>query len=69
MIEAIKAHRPGHKSYLDVGCGTGNYLLSIAPHFESVKGLDLNEGMLAQCSKKKDERGLTHVTLQQGSAF
>lgn len=30
MIAVIKEKAPSLKSYLDVGCGTGNYLIPIA---------------------------------------
>lgn len=52
MLSLIKERAPSFKSYLDVGCGTGNYLLPIAELFEEAVGLDLNEGMLAQCANK-----------------
>ncbi|XP_077131010.1 putative methyltransferase DDB_G0268948 [Ranitomeya variabilis] len=31
---------------LDVGCGTGRYTLSLAPHFRKVLGLDISESQL-----------------------
>lgn len=38
----------GEKTVLvEVGCGTGNYLIPVSEEFDSAIGIDLNKGMLA----------------------
>ena len=47
---------------LDAGCGTGNYLVALAPFFKELYGLEFNEGMLKQAVKKsKDHKNITTV--------
>ena len=46
-LRALIEHRvPGARSLLDVGCGTGRHLESLARHFE-VAGVDIDPGLLA----------------------
>jgi ubiquinone/menaquinone biosynthesis C-methylase UbiE len=45
--------RPEHgKKYLDLGCGTGNYLAEFAARGYAMTGLDLSEGMLRLAREK-----------------
>lgn len=53
---------------LDVATGTGFTALAFAPFVRSVVGLDVSSGMLAQAARQAQERGLTNVTFQEGSA-
>lgn len=51
------------KKYLiDVGCGTGNHLTKLVPHF-NLTGVDLSESMLDICKSK-----VPNVPLYQGNA-
>ena len=69
MLTLIKERTPSFASYLDVGCGTGNYLIPIAELFHQSTGLDLNEGMLARCAAKlKGTELQKKVRLEQGVA-
>jgi SAM-dependent methyltransferase len=43
----IRKHRPGSKSLLDLGCGTGRHDLLLAGMGYEVTGVDLSEEMLA----------------------
>jgi ubiquinone/menaquinone biosynthesis C-methylase UbiE len=50
----LAAMRPGENQILDIGCGTGSFAaraLKSRPQ-ASVVGLDLSEGMLAQCHER-----------------
>lgn len=47
MNEAFKEFNETATVYVDVGCGTGNYLLNVGKNYEKATGIDLNEGMLA----------------------
>ncbi|WIW50328.1 class I SAM-dependent methyltransferase (plasmid) [Bradyrhizobium sp. 62B] len=45
--------RPDHgKTYLDLGCGTGNYLAEFAARGYAMIGLDLSQGMLRVAQEK-----------------
>ena len=48
---------------LDAGCGTGNYLQSIAPHVANIVGVDASAGMLDSARAKN----IPNVTLQQST--
>lgn len=52
--------RPGD-SVLDVGCGTGQYMLPMAPIAGSVTGLDVSEGMLSRMAGEAAGQGLDNV--------
>lgn len=49
---------------LDLGCGTGNVAVTLAPHVREVVALDCSEGMLAQARARPAPRG--HLRLRQG---
>ncbi|SHI57904.1 Ubiquinone/menaquinone biosynthesis C-methylase UbiE [Hymenobacter daecheongensis DSM 21074] len=53
---------------LDVATGTGFTALAFAPYVQSVVGLDVSEGMLAQARRKQAELGLANVRWQEGAA-
>lgn len=41
----VRSRSPGARSLLDVGCGTGAHLASLAKYFENVEGLDRSPAM------------------------
>ena len=53
---------------LDVATGTGFTALAFAPSVQSVIGLDVSPGMLAQAQKRAEELGLNNLTFQEGAA-
>ena len=53
---------------LDVATGTGFTALAFAPHVQSVVGLDVSPGMLAQAEQNQAARGLTNVSWREGAA-
>jgi len=57
LTEAIRERlRPElGKKYLDVGCGTGNYLAEFAARGYAMTGLDLSEGMLRVAREKSPD--------------
>lgn len=57
------------KIALDMGCGDGRFILSIAPHFRRIIGIDLSEGMLRAAKKLQNEKGIKNVELQKQDAF
>lgn len=53
---------------LDVATGTGFTALAFAPHVQSVVGLDVSSGMLAQAKNYAAERGVTNARFDEGPA-
>lgn len=53
---------------LDVATGTGFTALAFAPHVQSVVGLDVSPGMLAQAQHNQATRGITNVSWREGAA-
>jgi SAM-dependent methyltransferase len=51
LAELIRDRRPGARSLLDVGCGTGNHLVHLAADFE-VEGLESSPAMAAAARRK-----------------
>jgi ubiquinone/menaquinone biosynthesis C-methylase UbiE len=56
------------ESVLDVATGTGFTALAFAPSVQSVIGLDVSPGMLAEAQKRAIELGLGNVAFQEGAA-
>ena len=53
---------------LDVATGTGFTALAFAPHVQSVTGLDVSPGMLAQAENYASEQGITNARFEEGAA-
>lgn len=53
---------------LDAATGTGFTALAFAPHVQSVVGLDVSAGMLAQAEQNQAARGITNVSWWEGAA-
>src|SRR5947209_926860 len=53
---------------LDLGIGTGQSL-NFYPTYGRIAGIDLSSGMLRQCRRKMQERGLSHATVMQADAM
>jgi len=54
-------------SVLDVGCGSGRYVIAFAKQGKSVMGVDMADGMLALAQKGVDAAGVSErVTLRAG---
>lgn len=72
MRDGIVAHVKAVREDLDaatlleVGCGQGNLLLELAPHFEWVTGVDLYEPFLDQARRAAEQQEMRHVDLQHG---
>jgi ubiquinone/menaquinone biosynthesis C-methylase UbiE len=56
---------PMQAHILDAGCGTGNYMLKLAPNVRKVTGIDLNDGMLEVAKNKL--QAFPNVDFKQGS--
>lgn len=53
---------------LDLGIGTGQSL-NYYPTYGRIVGIDLSGGMLRQCRRKIQDRGLSHATVMQADAM
>ena len=53
---------------LDVATGTGFTALAFAPYVETVIGLDVSSGMLAQARQYAGERKIANAVFQEGAA-
>ncbi|MEK7090770.1 MAG: class I SAM-dependent methyltransferase [Patescibacteria group bacterium] len=51
----------GKGRLLDLGCGTGQVAIPLAPHFEEVVGVDPAEGMLAEAEKIAEKSGIKNI--------
>ncbi len=43
---------------LELGCGSGNYLVALSNNLQNISGLDLSEEMLGAASRKADAEGV-----------
>ncbi len=57
----------GNARVLDLGCGTGQLALLLAPHAAHVVGVDPEPGMLAEAGLAAAARGITNATWLRGS--
>jgi 2-polyprenyl-3-methyl-5-hydroxy-6-metoxy-1,4-benzoquinol methylase len=59
VFGVLKAHHDftPHGKALDFGCGVGRITSALAPHFDTVTGLDIAPGMLAEARRNAQMRG------------
>lgn len=65
---AIYCGSPARCCSVEVGCGTGDVILSLAPDFKQSLGLDINDGFLAYASSQTPENLKHKVSFTKGSA-
>ena len=46
---------------LDVGCGTGGFVMKLSERSRSVTGVDLSEKMIRTARKRKEKEGADNV--------
>jgi len=54
---------------LEVGSGTGNITLHIAPHVASIVGVDISQEMVQVAMEKASRMGLRNVVFREGDAY
>lgn len=54
-----------HKSFLDIGCGTGHLAMELSPFFDHITAIDLDEAMVekAKLRPSKERNNLEYKTL------
>jgi len=62
------AEPTGYDRVLDVATGTGSTAISLAPHVNSVIGIDVASKMLEQGRQRAARDGITNVSFLEGSA-
>jgi ubiquinone/menaquinone biosynthesis C-methylase UbiE len=58
----------GHQTVLDLGCGTGQVALSLAPLVRHIVAIDPEPTMLTEAAKISADRGLTNIAWVQGDS-
>jgi ubiquinone/menaquinone biosynthesis C-methylase UbiE len=53
------------RKMLDIGCGNGAFLRSVAPQLEKADGVDASAGMLEVAGKKATEAGLKNISFNK----
>ncbi len=56
------------KTVLDIGCGTGGFVLKIAPCSKYVLGVDISESMIRTANRRKKKSGFTNIDFLIGNA-
>lgn len=59
----------GTQTVLDLGCGTGQIAVPLAPHVARVLAVDPEPTMLEQGRRIADERGITTIDWRQGDSY
>src|SRR6185295_17311169 len=58
----------GRRRLLDLGCGTGQLTIPLAPHVAEAVGMDPEPEMLTEAAKSARSAGITNVTWAQGNS-
>jgi amino acid adenylation domain-containing protein len=66
VISAVRELRP--RKVLEIGCGTSDLLVEIAPQTEEYRATDLSQAALDYVRSVADARGLGHVSLERREA-
>ncbi len=61
-------HLDGRGRLLDLGCGTGQLTLPLAPQFADSTGMDPEPEMLAEAENLASELGITNIRWLQGGS-
>jgi ubiquinone/menaquinone biosynthesis C-methylase UbiE len=67
-VRLIKPIIDKHKLIVDIGCGTGDYLIHEIENFEKAIGIDFSKTMINQFSKKIKEQKINNIILYKGEA-
>ncbi|MGO1050393.1 class I SAM-dependent methyltransferase [Crossiella sp. CA198] len=65
LATRIKTLKPGASSVLDVACGTGNHLVTMAQHFEIADGVELSAGMCEVARTKLPSADIVEADMRE----
>jgi len=54
-------HLDGKRKLLDLGCGTGQITISLAPYFEKAIGIDIDKDMLTEAKRQAEKAGVKNI--------
>lgn len=60
LINLIKPQK--NDAVLDIGCGSGNHLLKLAPNIKEGTGIDTSIDLLKSCEERKDNLGIKNIS-------
>ena len=66
VCSLIEKFGRGARSMLDIGCGTGSHGLHFAQRDYDVTGVDLSPKMISLANQKKAQKGIKHISFEQG---
>jgi ubiquinone/menaquinone biosynthesis C-methylase UbiE len=66
IIDVYQPDKTGQ--LLDIGCGTGEIAVPLAPHFRGVTGLDINSGMLSAAEQRAEEASVNNIEWKLAAA-
>lgn len=61
-------HLDGKGRLLDLGCGTGELTVPLAPHFEEAIGVDPSQDMLDEAKARAKEKSVSNIRWIEGKA-
>jgi ubiquinone/menaquinone biosynthesis C-methylase UbiE len=67
LVERVRLTKSSR--VLDLGCGTGQVALMLAPHVGEVVAMDPDEGMLEECERLAKEQGPSNIAIVKGSSW
>ena len=59
-----RAHLTAESDVLEVGCGTGEFTLRMAPHVKQLSATDLSPDLLARAQEKAGQGGMNKLTFE-----
>lgn len=65
MLVFLNIDKPGYRSVIDLGCGTGAMSLYAARYFKHVTCVDVSKVMLDQLLKKITEANISNISVNQ----
>lgn len=68
VVQRVVGTVASRRLAVDVGCGTGQMALAIAPYFEQVMGVDADPGMIAEADRSAVLAGSKNIVFTVNSA-
>jgi ubiquinone/menaquinone biosynthesis C-methylase UbiE len=65
----IRSHVQPTDVVLELGTGTGDIALHVAPYGKNVVGIDIDPEMIAIANRKKSEQNHDNISFQDGDAY